>query len=118
MTSKTIKNLLFTLACGVSMECHAMEESVFDSVVNEKSPSKRVYGHQSDTGHKSLEFLKETLGADHLSADHLIVKSLQTGVLPSSVDLTQGYPDPFDQGQLGSCTANALVGVTLFELLS
>lgn len=36
--------------------------------------------------------------------------------LPSSVDLRRGFPmAPFDQGQLGSCTANAIAGALVFE---
>jgi C1A family cysteine protease len=31
--------------------------------------------------------------------------------VPSSVDLTEGFPDIEDQGSLGSCTANAAAGV-------
>lgn len=31
------------------------------------------------------------------------------GHLPASVDLTPACPPVYDQGQLGSCTANALV---------
>ncbi len=35
--------------------------------------------------------------------------------LPNSVDLRPGFPSPpYDQGQLGSCTANALVGAVEF----
>jgi C1A family cysteine protease len=36
--------------------------------------------------------------------------------LPSSVDLTSGFPAPYDQGQLGSCTANALAAAYEFDL--
>jgi C1A family cysteine protease len=35
---------------------------------------------------------------------------LAVGQLPSSVDLRSGCPDVYDQGQIGSCTANALAG--------
>lgn len=34
--------------------------------------------------------------------------------LPASVDLTSGFPDPYDQGQLGSCTANSIAGALQF----
>lgn len=33
-----------------------------------------------------------------------------TALLPASADLRPSYPPPYDQGQLGSCTANAACG--------
>ena len=36
--------------------------------------------------------------------------------LPRSVDLRAGLPAPYDQGQLGSCTANALAGAFQYLL--
>ena len=38
-------------------------------------------------------------------------------VLPSFVDLRQSCPPVFDQGQLGSCTANAIAGALMFEMM-
>lgn len=35
----------------------------------------------------------------------------------TQVDLTAGFPEVFDQGQLGSCTAQALLGAYEFEML-
>lgn len=37
-------------------------------------------------------------------------------VLPSSVDLRPYCPPVFDQGELGSCTANAIAGALMFEM--
>jgi C1A family cysteine protease len=34
---------------------------------------------------------------------------------PDKVDLRSGFPDPYDQGDLGSCTANAIAGVLEFD---
>ncbi|GAA4862004.1 C1 family peptidase [Saccharopolyspora rosea] len=36
--------------------------------------------------------------------------------LPPSVDLRTGFPAPYDQGQIGSCTANAIAGAYQFDL--
>lgn len=48
--------------------------------------------------------------------DHLYAAPLATlGVLPASVDLRSKFPPPYDQGQLGSCTANAIAGAIQFE---
>ena len=38
--------------------------------------------------------------------------------LPSSIDLRNKCPPVYDQGQLGSCTANALVGAYQFDNLA
>ena len=37
------------------------------------------------------------------------------GILPPSVDLRSGCPEVYDQGQLGSCTANAIGAAHQFE---
>ena len=34
--------------------------------------------------------------------------------LPDQVDLRSGFPAPYDQGELGSCTANAIAGALQF----
>jgi C1A family cysteine protease len=48
---------------------------------------------------------------DHLYAAPAPVLS----ALPPSVDLRPGCPPPYDQGQLGSCTGNAIAGAIQFE---
>jgi len=42
---------------------------------------------------------------------------LDVAALPSKVDLRPECPEVYDQGQLGSCTANAIGGAFEFELL-
>lgn len=37
------------------------------------------------------------------------------GTLPTNVDLTSACPAVYDQGQLGSCTANAIAGAIQFD---
>src|SRR5215472_1435990 len=37
------------------------------------------------------------------------------GALPASADLTSACPPVYDQGQLGSCTANAIAGAIEFD---
>jgi C1A family cysteine protease len=49
---------------------------------------------------------------DHLfSAPHIALAAL-----PPSVDLSGGLPDCYDQGQIGSCTANSIAGAFEFAL--
>lgn len=49
---------------------------------------------------------------DHLySAPHIALAAL-----PPSVDLSGGLPDAYDQGQIGSCTANAIAAAFEFAL--
>jgi C1A family cysteine protease len=48
--------------------------------------------------------------------DHLYAAPLSAlTALPPSVDLRSHFPAPYDQGQLGSCTANAIAGAIQFE---
>lgn len=86
--------------------------------VEESSSSQRFYGliRDSDTHHTSRDILLAQQ-ADSLSTNHTMVKALLASPLPTSADLRSMFPDPFDQGKLGSCLANALVGVVLFELM-
>jgi C1A family cysteine protease len=48
---------------------------------------------------------------DHFYAAPLV----NLGVLPASVDLRPSCPPVYDQGQLGSCTANAIAGAIQFD---
>jgi C1A family cysteine protease len=48
--------------------------------------------------------------------DHLYAAPVEVaGALPSSVDLRAECPPVYDQGQLGSCTANAIAGAIQFN---
>ncbi len=50
--------------------------------------------------------------------DHrdFIFTAPHTGPLPTHIDLRTGFPTlPYDQGQLGSCTANAIAGALQFD---
>jgi C1A family cysteine protease len=48
--------------------------------------------------------------------DHLYAAPLAAlGPLPSSIDLRQQCPEIYDQGQLGSCTANAIAAAIEFD---
>ena len=47
--------------------------------------------------------------------DHLYAAPLQGVVLPAKIDLRPGCPTVYDQGQLGSCTANAIAGALEFD---
>lgn len=50
---------------------------------------------------------------DHRDAIYSSV--LHAGVLPPTADLRAGFPACYDQGNLGSCTGNALAGAIAFE---
>lgn len=48
---------------------------------------------------------------DHLfAAPHAVLTNL-----PAKVDLSSGFSPPYDQGQLGSCTGNAIAGAIQFD---
>jgi C1A family cysteine protease len=48
--------------------------------------------------------------------DHLYAVPVEVaGALPASVDLRAQCPPVYDQGQLGSCTANAIAGAIQFD---
>lgn len=93
----------------------AMESSVIDLDSNK---STRKYGLIKDSSehHKSLDVL-QTMRVNHFDENHANIKSLiSAGPLPSSVDLSGGFPAPFDQGQLGSCTAFSIIGLVMYDL--
>jgi C1A family cysteine protease len=50
--------------------------------------------------------------------DHLYAAPMEMiGAIPASVDLRAQCPPVYDQGQLGSCTANAIAGALEFDRL-
>jgi C1A family cysteine protease len=50
--------------------------------------------------------------------DHIYSATMQVLMsLPTTVDLTSQCPTVYDQGQLGSCTANAIAGAIEFDLM-
>ena len=54
----------------------------------------------------------------HLDEKHRDIASrMALAPLPDSVDLRGGFPEPFNQGRLGSCTANATIGVAMYEIM-
>ncbi|HEY6883889.1 MAG TPA: hypothetical protein VI278_07620 [Nitrososphaeraceae archaeon] len=50
--------------------------------------------------------------------DHIYSAPMQVVTsLPPKVDLTQQCPSVYDQGELGSCTANAIAAALEFDLM-
>jgi C1A family cysteine protease len=47
--------------------------------------------------------------------DHKFTAPRRTEILPAQIDMRDVYPHIFDQGNLGSCTANAAAGAVGFE---
>ena len=47
--------------------------------------------------------------------DRILQLPKRAGALPASVDLRAQCPPVYDQGQLGSCTANAIAGAIEFD---
>lgn len=64
-----------------------------------------------DSTRQSLQTLRE-LGADHI--DEMRMKTVISAPPPSSVDLSTSFDPIYDQGSLGSCTANALIAAINF----
>ena len=117
MITKSIKKFLILLGCGISMECSAANFAAAGFEEKENVVPNRKYGHIPDAGRKSLAHLR-TMSVQHMDENHPHIQTLQAAApLPASGDLTAGYPNPFDQGQLGSCTSNALIGAVLYELI-
>ncbi len=101
--------IFWLLASGTQAVVQASEEY---------SSPKRVYGHVRDSERHRLSLLGlRGAGVEHLDRGHSsISKFLGAGQLPPTSDLRSGFPEPFDQGQLGSCTANAIVGAAMYTL--
>lgn len=58
---------------------------------------------------------KMDISSNHHQMKH-VMRSSKTGEIPRKVDLRHKFPAPFDQGSLGSCTANALCGVIAYDI--
>jgi len=59
---------------------------------------------------------KYNLLIDRVHHTKLSISPLPKTVLPQIIDLRSRFPEPFDQGELGSCTANALCSVMSYDL--
>lgn len=70
-----------------------------------KGPHGRFYGWIKDVEDKR----------DHVY--HLTLKQIQKASEEKAVDLRETCPKVYDQGQLGSCTANSIGGAFEFDLL-
>ena len=143
MLKKFLSKILFLVVWATFFECIASSNDSSDGISS--PPKKRTYKYIPDsaTHCKSHDFLRSTYGAQHITYHHPLIKDIMseanssasgplklgspsinlsttygTGSLPTTLDMTTGYPPPFNQGQLGSCTANALVGIALYDLIS
>lgn len=56
-----------------------------------------------------------SLKIDRILSSKLKLKTFSKIKIPDTVDLRSKFPEVYDQGELGSCTANALCGVFEFE---
>lgn len=65
---------------------------------------KRTYGWRPDK-------------PDHRDYLYTVPRRIAKAALPKKVDLTAGCPVVYDQGQLGSCTGNAIAGGYEFDQL-
>jgi hypothetical protein len=79
---------------------------------SEPEPKQYRFGHVKDSEHPwSLHALRSLPhGARHINATYI------RGPLPSTVDLRPGMPPVFNQGNLNSCSANALTAVVMYNL--
>ena len=107
MINRYVKNLL-TAAITITLcnQAHSALRLIEDLGIRS---AKRVYrclpGIDGDS-HKRLRSLK----MNHFDKNHETIKTLMaSNPLPDKVDLSAGFLPPFDQGDIGSCTANALV---------
>lgn len=77
--------------------------NIFKGLFAKKAPqtAKAVYGHLKDSpDSRDYQFSS---------------KAKVASVIPSKVDLTQSLPPCYDQGQLGSCTGNAIAAALEFN---
>jgi C1A family cysteine protease len=87
--------------------------------VQTKTPAR---AHTSDAAIRTLESSRRRIGRFGWVRDHLDHRdqlfSVPFGVLsalPTSVDLRRNCPPVYDQGRIGSCTANAIAGAIQFD---
>ncbi len=119
MIKCSIKNFLILFTCGIILflEVKAASDGIEDGVI--VAPVLRATGwlRESATHHASRDRLI-AMGAEHLHDSHpRMLAMLGSSSPPTSVDLSSQFPPVFDQGQLGSCVDNALVGAVMYNLM-
>ena len=84
----------------------------------EQTSPQRHHKAVPSHGRTSHQWLSEQTHLHNAKVANLhIAQATKAPVLPSIVDLRPQMPAIYDQGQLGSCTANALAAATEYELM-
>ncbi len=113
MTKTSFKNFIIVLACGINLSNFYASEINDDEKSSSSSTPIRQFKLKPDAERESLKKLRQ-MGAAHMDINSL--KGVFPRSLPSSVDLSTGFSEPpYNQGDLGSCTANALVAAVNFD---
>lgn len=90
----------------------ALFNPVDTNVDIENSPAPRIYN--LNIARISPEYLN-MLESSKLHKK-MSINASKKNVATQKVDLRSKFPQPFDQGQLGSCTANALCGLMAYDI--
>lgn len=115
MTTASLKNFISLLLFAIAFinESKAAATANIPEFEEVSLEPRRFYGLVQDSeANKSA--LRTLLGTTHIDVNPQAAMAAIS--LPASVDLRSGFPDPFDQGKLGSCTGQALVSAVLFDL--
>ena len=84
---------------------------IYRIVSQNQNPVKRAYNLSiSRLPKEKIDHL--TITAPHTQFKNVMRASKNK---PKKIDLRSKFPPPYDQGELGSCTANALCGVIAYE---
>lgn len=113
------KNFLRLFVWGIILypTVRAASEPLEETIVLPPVHRATGYIRESSINYATRERLI-ALGATCLHDSHpKMLAMLASPPVPSSYDLSPYFPPVFDQGSLGSCVANALIGAVMYNLI-
>lgn len=82
---------------------------------NAAEDAEQKYSYVADKGRSSFKQIM-TSNPYHIDEDHFAQYMMAAPGHIQRVDLSAGFPTPFTQGKLGSCTAVALISLLLYDM--
>lgn len=114
MPKKHLSRILFILIFEIAISNAANLTSAILKEDQETQPQHK-FACLPDAGRTSYKELMKK-NPYQIDEEHFSKLMMATATTPSSIDLSNDFPPPLNQGTLGSCTAAALVSILYYDM--
>ncbi len=116
MAKNYFKSFLLVIICANAISNHVVAAEASPAFhESEGGVNNRKFMCLPDHGRKSFNLLMEE-NPQLLDEDYFANFMMAPQKMASSMNLSHGFPEPSDQGTLGSCTAHALTSILLYDI--